>query len=373
MVDEASGIEWPTPVSQLRGPRLLKRTDGRPWSSALEPVIRDTATLPPEVDLGLGQLDWLITAALSELMRHPLPKYVIHLGPDELSNLDEVAFASFAIGHRAERLVQCVELSAGALDNLERGSLQLAAVAARALFEIAATSWDVHSTLTAIWPNIHGRPDAIVAIVREADSDLWQALWKARVGTRRSSLMEQNWPAATNVMTRLGRFGAQDVAFAETVTQVYEWLCDATHPNVESQAVLWRRGGRDSHGRQLVEFDPVASQSPVKLAILDAVCISYKVIIQYCRDLWWIAAETACASSATRDVDPGLGIPRPRSDKDPCCCGSGITATACDHPEPELLSAEWSSSRSGRPAVRALFHQRGSAPGSVCPSHKTAA
>jgi hypothetical protein len=373
MVDEASGIEWPTPVSQLRGPRLLKRTDGRPWSSALEPVIRDTATLPPEVDLGLGQLDWLITAALSELMRHPLPKYVIHLGPDELSNLDEVAFASFAIGHRAERLVQCVELSAGALDNLEHGSLQLAAVAARALFEIAATSWDVHSTLTAIWPNIHGRPDAIVAIVREADSDLWQALWKARVGTRRSSLMEQNWPAATNVMTRLGRFGAQDVAFAETVTQVYEWLCDATHPNVESQAVLWRRAGRDSHGRQRVEFDPVASQSPVKLAILDAVCISYKVIIQYCRDLWWIAAETACASSATRDVDPGLGIPRPRSDKDPCCCGSGITATACDHPEPELLSAEWLSSRSGRPAVRALFHQRGSAPGSVCPSHKTAA
>jgi hypothetical protein len=297
------------------------------------------------VDLGLGELDWLISAALSELVRYSLPKYVIHLGPDELSNLDEVAFVSLVIGHRAERLVQCVELSAGALDNLEHGSLQLAAVAARALFEIAATSWDVHSTLTAIWPKIHGCPDAIAAIFREADSDLWQALWKARFGTRHSFLMEQNWPAATNVMTRLGRFGAEDVAFAETVTQVYEWLCDATHPNVESQAVLWRRGGRDSHGRQLIKFDPAASQSPVKLAVLDAVCISYKVILQYCRDLWWIAAEAACASSKTWDADPGLGIPRPGSGEDPCCCGSGTATAACDHPEPALLSAEWSSSR----------------------------
>ena len=218
-------------------------------------------------------------------------------------------------------------------------------MAARALFEIAATSWDVHSKITAIWPEVHGNPDAIVAIAREADSDLWQALWRARVGTRRRDLMEQNWPAATNVTTRLSHFGAEDAEFAETVTQVYEWLCEATHPNVEAQGVLWRRGGRDSHGRQLVEFDPVASQSPVKLAVLDAVCISYKVIPQYCRDLWWIAAETACSSSATRDLDPGIGIPRPGSGEDPCCCGSGIAAAACDHPKPALLSTEWSSSR----------------------------
>jgi hypothetical protein len=128
--------------------------------------------------LGLDELDWLISTAPSELTRHSLPKYVIHLGPDELRNLDEVAFASFVVGHRAERLVQCVELSAGALDSLEHGSLQLAAVAARALFEIAATSWDVHSTLTAIRPQIHGRPDAIIATARQAEGDLWQALWK---------------------------------------------------------------------------------------------------------------------------------------------------------------------------------------------------
>jgi hypothetical protein len=214
-----------------------------------------------------------------------------------------------------------------------------------ALFETAATSWDVHSTLTAIWPQVHGRPDAIVAITKEADSDLWQALWKARVGTRRGSLMDHSWPAATNVMTRLGRFGAKDPSFAEIVTQVYEWLCDATHPNIESQAVLWRPGGRDSHGRQLVDFDPGASQSPVKIAILDAVRISYKVIVQYCRDLWWVAAEVACASSVARKTGSGLGIPRPGLREDLCCCGSGIAAAACDHPQPGLLSAEWSSSR----------------------------
>jgi hypothetical protein len=343
MADEDSSIQWPAVVGRLRGPRLLRRTDGRTWSSALRPAIRDTATLPPQVDLGLDELDWLISTALSELMRYALPKYVIHLGPDELRKLDEVAFASFVVGHRAERLVQCVELSAGALDNLEHGSLQLAAVAARALFEIAATSWDVHSTLTAIWPQIHGRPDAIIATAREAQGDLWQALWKARVGTRRSFLMEDSWPQATNVMTRLGRFGGQDAEFAKIVTEVYEWLCEATHPNIESQAVLWRLGGRDSHGRLLIEFDPVASQSPVKLAVLDAVRISLKVILQYCRDLWWIAAETACISSLARNAEPGLGIPRPGSREDPCCCGSGITAAVCDHPEPRLLSAEWSS------------------------------
>jgi hypothetical protein len=221
--------------------------------------------------------------------------------------------------------------------------LQLAAVAARALFEIAATSWDVHSTLTAIWPQIHGRSDAIIATAREVEGDLWQALWKARVGTRRNSLMEDSWPQATNVMTRLGRLGGQDAEFTKTVTEVYEWLCEVTHPNIESQAVLWRLGGRDSHGRQLIEFDPAASQSPVKLAVLDAVRISFKVILQYCRDLWWIAAETACASSLAQSAEPELGIPRPGSREDPCCCGSGIAAAACDHPEPRLLSAEWSS------------------------------
>jgi hypothetical protein len=103
MVSERSDTEWPAAVSQLRGLRLLRRTDGRPWSSVLEPVIRDTATLPLQVDLGLDELDWLISAAISEIIRYPIPKYVIHPSPDELSNLDEVAFASFVIGHRSER------------------------------------------------------------------------------------------------------------------------------------------------------------------------------------------------------------------------------------------------------------------------------
>jgi hypothetical protein len=166
---------------------------------------------------------------------------------------------------------------------------------------------------------------------------------EARVGTRRSLLMEDSWPQATNVMTRLSRFGGRDAEFSKIVTYVYEWLCDATYPNIESQAVLWRPGGHDSHGRQLIEFDPAASQSPVKLAVLDAVRISIKVILQYCRDLWWIAAEAAYASSLARNAEPGLGIPRPGSREDSCCCGSGIAAAACDHPEPRLLSAEWSS------------------------------
>ena len=120
-------------------------------------------------------------------------------------------------------------ISAGALDNLEHGSLQLAAVAARALFEIAATSSDVHTAPISTWREVHGSADGVRNIVRRPDGDLWQALWKARVGTRRGSLAE-GWPAAINVQTRLTHLGRGDEDFSRTVKQVYGWLCEAYAP-----------------------------------------------------------------------------------------------------------------------------------------------
>ena len=47
---------------------------------------------------------------------------------------------------------------------------------------------------------------------------------------------------------------------------------------------------------------------PVKAATIDAVRIAYAVVLAYCRDLWWIAAETAsvCTISAADDPEGAL-------------------------------------------------------------------
>jgi hypothetical protein len=84
----------------------------------------------------------------------------------------------------------------------------------------------------------------------------------------------------------------------------------------------------------------------VKLAVVDAVRIAYKVIVPYCRDLWRVAAEVACASAFRRDEDTlSLGLPQPGGRNDPCCCGSGLKYKACNHPEPRLLSDEYRAYR----------------------------
>jgi hypothetical protein len=286
-------------VTELRGERLLRRSDASSWANALEPIVRDTIDLPAGVHLGLDELGWLVEVALAELARHPLPQTAIHLGPEERDALEPIAFASFVVAHRAERLLQLIELSGGALDSLEHGSLQLAAIAARCLFETAAASYHVHSTLTASWGEVNGLPEAVQGIARRADSELWRALWTARLGTRSPSA-EEGWPKAINVQTRLDHFGRGDENFQVTVKKVYDLLCEATHPNVEAQAVFWRVAEPDLRGRHMIRFDPARSHSPVKLAVVDAVRIACKVIVPYGRDLWRAAAETASPFSAAR-------------------------------------------------------------------------
>lgn len=327
-------------VTALRGERILRRSDGRSWTHTLEPIVRDTVGLPTDVPLGLDELEWLIEIALAELARHPLPKTAIDLGPEERAELEPIAFASFIVAHRAERLLQLIELGAGALDNLEHGSLQLAAIAARCLFETAAASYHVHSTLTTAWGEVNGSREGVQAIAGRADSDLWKALWTARLGTRSPSA-DRGWPKAINVQTRLDHLGRGDKDFQVTVGNIYDLLCEATHPNVEAHAVFWRVAEPDRRGRHMIRFDPARSHSPVKLAVVDAVRIGHKVIVPYCRDLWRAAAETACVCRFGREEDTlSLGLPQPGGRNDPCCCGSGIKTNACNHPEPPLPSDE---------------------------------
>jgi hypothetical protein len=219
----------------------------------LEPILRDTADLADDRALGLDELEWLLNVGLGELWRHTLPTTAIHLGPEDRHEVEPVAFASFVIAHRAERLFQLVELSAAALDNLEAGSLQLAAVAARYLLEVAAASAHAHDTLETEWSRVTGSPRDVAQIAGRADSNLWKVLWGARVGTRLWT--DQGWPQAINAMTLLKHLGRGDEKFTRTVNSVYDWLCEATHPNVESQAVFWRLGERDRRGRQTIRLD----------------------------------------------------------------------------------------------------------------------
>jgi hypothetical protein len=309
----------------------------------LTPVIADTAHLPADTPLGLGELEWLLMRALDELARHPLPQAAVHVGPDDGHQREPVDFVSFVVAHRAERLFQLVELAGAALDNLEQGSLLPSAITARSLFEIAATSDHVHRIISPVWRGVTG--SSRVTDVATTNHELWDVLWKARLGTR---VAGDDWPKAVNVMTRLGHFGRGDELFTNTVDSVYRILCDAAHPNMGSHDVFWRRGQRDRRGRQRVCLDPATSESPVKLAILNAVRISSKVVINYCRDLWWIAADLACACRFHMTSDTlELGLPQPTGRNEPCCCGSGIKSKDCSHPEPVPLSEEYAFAAKG--------------------------
>jgi hypothetical protein len=291
--------------------------------------------------VGLDRLDWLIRAGLEELSRHPFPETVLHAGPDDRSRLEAIHFASFIVAHRAERLLQLTELSASALDNLEHGSLQLAAIAARALFEIAAVTAQMHAKLEVAWRRVHGSAGGVEAVASDPESELWTALWEARLGSRLEQSLAAGWPKAVHVMDAIRNYG-EDPQLRAGAKDLYAWLCEATHPSSESQAVFWRLEKPDHQGRQRVRFEPSASQSPVKSAVTDAIRHSYAVIVAYCRDLWWVAAEVASVCRFGRDEDTrSLGLPLVGGRNDLCCCGSGVKTKACGHPEPRPLSAEW--------------------------------
>ena len=69
-----------------------------------------------------------------------------------------------------------------------------------------------------------------------SESERWDALWIARLGTRRGDDYSP-WPRAINVTTRLKHFGRDNEAFVNTVDSVYNTLCEVAHPNIGSQEV----------------------------------------------------------------------------------------------------------------------------------------
>lgn len=306
----------------------------------LEPILRDTADLHPGSLLGLRLLDPLIDELLHEHAARPFPEQIVHVGPGDEGVLDAISYASTLVGHRAERLSQAVDLSAAALDSLEHGSVQLAAVAARTLLELALVSQQLQVVLDRDWGQAHGHAERVTAVVKDASDPLWQILWRTRVGTRVPAALDAGWPSAISVMTQLQKFAKGHEELSAKLEYIYGSLCEATHPNVEAQATMWRLAPADSRGRRRVLFDPSRSESPTKLIVAESVRLALIVIVNLARDLWWVAAEVACVANFKRTRDNlALGLPIPASAGHPCCCGAGLPGANCDHPQPPAVSA----------------------------------
>lgn len=304
----------------------------------IEPALRDTAGVGPQTRIELQKLDRFVDFLLHDFTSHPLPSTFIHLGTDQFHLHDPLSFASFVVAHRAERLVQGVELGASALDCLEHGSLQLAAGAARMLLEISFVTVDGHAKLLDAWRPVHGSPEAVLEVAGATDTPLWAELWQARLGNH---LYDELAGTA-----RRDRVSRGNVEFAKNLDYMYAMLCEVVHPNAESQGAYWRAAPPLRDGRPRLSLEPTGSQSPVKLHIANAVHLAYQILVPYCRDLWWVAAETAMAAGFPRDDETiSLGVPLPGRADESCCCGSGTVARSCDHPEPVLPISETEPAR----------------------------
>ncbi len=324
----------------LPGPELLRRSDGRTWCEILDPLVRDTALVSPDTELGLDWIDRAVALLLSEFARVPMPQLIIQLGPQDASKADPTAFASLLAGLRGERLTQCVELSGAALKNLELGSLQVSAIAARALLELAVATMDGQDEVLELWRSARGDRRAVKGAASDFTSPPWSLLWTTRFGTRLEPELGFGWPKAINIASRLNRLIKAAGAGGRTLEETYNWLCEATHPNVEAQGVFWRMASPDRLGRSRVRFEPTASQSPVKAAIVNALSVSIPVLEHHARVLWWMAVDVVTASPPERNADiRALGLPAVRARAESCICGSGELGTECQHPEPVRYSA----------------------------------
>lgn len=309
--------------------KVLDREFGDRWSFVLLPILLDTSGIDSRSDLELDLIDTLVSELVHEISKHRLPEFVIYTGPEK-DDISRLAFLSTIVGHRAERLVQAAELTATSLAALVEGSLQASAVSARALLELGVVCWDTHTRVLDSWRRVHGSQSRIRAESKNGKEGVYGLLWETRMGTRFYG-PEDGWPLAKSIMTRLDRLVKQ----VPDVREYYDMLCDATHPNMEAQALHWRTDYAAFGTDRAIRFDPGRSNSRVKLYIVESIRLSLLLILPFTRDLWWIAADTAnaCDITANASTEP-LGLPARTGRNDPCSCGSGSVTRICTHPEP---------------------------------------
>jgi hypothetical protein len=82
----------------------LRRDDGSSWSAVITPCLLNNAGIGSDTTVDLAKIDGLVTTLLHDYAAHPLPLTFINVGPNDLDGLDPLAFASFVVAHRAERL-----------------------------------------------------------------------------------------------------------------------------------------------------------------------------------------------------------------------------------------------------------------------------
>lgn len=342
----ARNLKFVIDIENLSSVKTLRRADGLAWETVLEPILRDSAWFKPEQLAYLPQIGRLVSVLLDEITRYQLPEFVIYRSAENRPlqstpatdgplKATPASFTSALVSHRAERLVQAAELTAGALGALENGALQLSAVATRALFELAVVCRDIHQPLLEPWRSVHGSISRVRAAANNDDFESFRILWDTRMASRFYDVRD-GWPIAKNVLTKIDRL-SQKVADAR---HVYDMLCDATHPNVEANATLWRTDYVSLGDHTAIKFAPGQSNSVVKDYIISAIRLSLLLIVNFVRDLWWVAADIA----NTCDMTPNnrtllLGLPARNGRNELCSCGSGVLTRACTHPEPEGISA----------------------------------
>lgn len=327
------GIARTDEMTELPSVRKLQRTDGITWATTLARVLADTFGAPEGGTENLEHVSNLVSLLLDEVRLHPLPSFVVHARPKGSFTINPVFFAATMASHRAERLIQAVELAAGALDALESGALQLSAVAARALFELAVVCEDLHQPMLEPWRKIHGSVARVRAAANSANCETFNLVWTVRNGTRYYP-DDHGWEHATSVLSRLNRFSKRYPAAKD----IYDMLCDATHPNIESHATLWRTQYADIGEVHGIRFEPGRSNSKIKLYIVEAIRLSLSMIILFLRDLWWVAADVTNMCNVTpNDHTVLLGLPARTKRNELCSCNSGQVTRVCTHPEPEEL------------------------------------
>lgn len=314
--------------------RILKRTDGLSWKSALEPTFRDTAYFEPEELVNLERLNRMVTLLINEVAQHPLPEFVVYHAPDDPPlQFNPTLFAAALVASRAERLVQASALTAGALEALERGNLQVSAVATRSLYEIAILCADIHQELLDPWRAVHGKIAMVRSAASSKDFKTFKILWETRFSTRFDPPADADgvWPTAKGIGNKLKRLN-KEISDAQ---RVYDLLCDVTHPNLQANASMWRHPTSEIGALRATPFSPESSNSIVKRYIIGAVAMSLQTIINFARDLWWIAADiTNTCHMAANERTKSLGLPARNTRSETCSCGSGVLTRLCKHPEP---------------------------------------
>lgn len=254
---------------------------------------------------------------------------------------------------RLSHLWRAVDLAEVAIDSLSSWKILPAAACSRSLLEGVAACVVEARQVHDVWDRFkrNGVPstDATLRFRSEMNALLDQAQFGTRLPIRREGSGLQR----TNVLTFLKKL--DDPSLSEK----YEWLCDAVHPSfgfgttfVSTQGlhrsgstfaadIAWRSHSRPT---QVGKIDPTVANAAadVLAEALDRLAPTLQELRWLVDDIGW-TSEAVLARAQSPESRPGRN--------DPCPCGSGRKFKACLHfwgkeahcPKPSVASSGASS------------------------------